>query len=316
MLGWLIPSLILSLLVGSIYVLASLGMTLSLAVLKLPNFAHAELLTVGAYATVIVALKYPGNIILAGLAAFAVCALLALAVHYLVYRPLINKRVSVYILLLSSFAVALFLRYSIYSWASVANLLFAQPKIPVYVVGYFYNASITNIELITIPLALIVSLALGGFLTFTRIGTSMRAVAINFDLARISGIRISRVVALMWIIGGGLAGIGGAVFGIYTVATPDMGYTVLLEIFTVVIIAGLTSMSGTIIGGYLVGFAENTVAQALYIYFGVPLTYEPLLPFGIMILVLLVRPSGISPNFQKMIDYFRKSTITNQVSKI
>jgi len=316
LLGWLIPSLILSLLVGCIYVLASLGMTLSLAVLKLPNFAHAELLTIGAYATVIVALEYPGNIILSAIAAFALCAVLAIAIHYVVYKPLINRRVSIYILLLSSFAVALFLRYAIYSWASVANLLFAKPRIPVYVVGYFYNASITNIELIAIPLALIVSLALGAFLTFTRMGTSMRAVAINFDLARISGIRISRVIAVMWIIGGGLGGLGGAIFGIYTVATPDMGYTILLEIFTVVIIAGLTSMSGTIIGGYLVGFAENTVAQALYIYFGVPLTYDPLLPFAIMIIVLLFRPSGFSPNFQKLVDYFRRSTVLKQETKL
>jgi len=316
LLDWLIPSLILSILVGSIYVLASLGMTLSLAVLKLPNFAHAELLTIGAYVTVLVAKFLPGNIAVAAVASFAVCALIAILIHYTVYRPLINRRVSIYILLLSSFAVALFVRYSVFSWATITNLLFAQPNIQVYAVGYFFNATITNIELIAIPLALIVSLALGAFLTFTRMGTSMRAVAVNFDLARISGIRISRVVTVMWIIGGGLAGVGGSIFGIYTVATPETGYTILLEIFTVVIIAGLTSMSGTIIGGYLVGFAESTVAQALYIYFGVPLTYAPLLPFAIMILVLLIRPTGISPNFQKFRDYFRNSTVLKQETKL
>ncbi len=291
-------------------------MTLSLAVLKLPNFAHAEILTIGAYATVIVAILYPGNVLLAGITAFVLCALIAVAIHYVVFKPLIDRKISIYILMLSSFAVALFLRYSIYSWASIENLLFAKPRIPVYVLGQFFGVNITNVEAIAIPLAIIVSLALGGFLTFTRMGISMRAVAVNFDLARVSGIKINRVVLVMWVIAGGLAGVGGSIFAVYTVATPDMGFNILLEIFTVVIIAGLTSMSGTIVGGYLVGFAENTVMQALYIYFGVPLTYEPILPFAIMVAVLILRPTGISPNFHKLADYFRKSTVLKQEAKL
>jgi branched-chain amino acid transport system permease protein len=312
LLEWLLPSIILSLLVGSIYVMASLGMTLSLAVLKLPNFAHAELLTVGAYAAVLVARAYPGNIALCLVAAFAICSVLAVAIHFAVFKQLINRRVSIYILMLSSFAVALFIRYSIFFWAEINNLLDIRPKIPITVVAHFNNVYITNIELVAIPLALILSGLLGAFLTYTRTGISMKAVAINFDLARVSGIKISIVVIVMWIISGGLAGIGGAIFGIYTVATPVLGFDVLLEIFTVVIIAGLTNMTGTVIGGYLVGFAENTIAQALYIYFGVPLTYTPILPFAIMIAVLMFRPSGITPNFQRIIDLFKKPASLNQ----
>ncbi|MFI5421860.1 MAG: branched-chain amino acid ABC transporter permease [Nitrososphaerales archaeon] len=315
MLEWLLPSVILSLLVGSIYVMASLGMTLSLAVLKLPNFAQAELLTVGAYAAVVVARAYPGNIFLCAVAAFAICALLAVAIHYLVFKQLINRRVSIYILMLSSFAVALFIRYSVFFWAEVNNLLDVRPKIPIVTVAHIGNVPINNIEVIVIPLALILSGLVGAFLTYTRMGISMKAVAINFDLARVSGIRISVVVVIMWIISGGLAGIGGAFLGIYTVATPVLGYNVLLEIFTVVIIAGLTNLTGTVIGGYIVGFSENTIAQALYIYFGVPLTYTPIIPFAILIAVLMFRPSGITPNFQRLIDYFRKPAVQNQETK-
>ncbi|MGI0084857.1 MAG: branched-chain amino acid ABC transporter permease [Nitrososphaerales archaeon] len=315
MLEWLIPSIILSLLVGSIYVMGSLGMTLSLAVLKLPNFAHAELLTVGAYTAVLVAKVYPGNFALALGASFGVCSILAVAIHYAVFKPLINKRVSLYILMLSSFAVALFIRYSVFLWAEVNNLLNVAPNIRVVVVGNFAGASITNIEIIAIPLALILSGLLGVFLTYSRIGISMKAVAINFDLARVSGIRISRVVNVMWILAGGLAGVGGAILGIYTVATPVLGFNILLEIFTVVIIAGLTSMAGTVIGGYVVGFAENTVAEALFIYFGVPLIYDPVLPFILMIGILMFKPSGITPNFQKLLDYFKKPALMKQETK-
>lgn len=296
--------------------MASLGMTLSLAVLKLPNFAHAELLTVGAYAAVLVARASPGNILGSVIAAFFLCAGIAVAIHYAVFRQLINRRVSIYILMLSSFAVALFIRYSVFFWAEVNNLLDVRPKIPITVVAHLNGVFITNIEVIAIPLALVLSGLIGIFFTYTRMGISMKAVAINFDLARVSGVRISVVVVIMWIIAGGLAGVGGAIFGIYTVATPVLGYDILLEIFTVVIIAGLTSMTGTVIGGYVVGFAENTIAQALYIYFGVPLTYTPVIPFALMIGVLMFRPSGITPNFQRLIDYFRKPAVLNQEAKI
>ena len=290
-------------------------MTLSLSVLKLPNFAHVELLTIGAYSAVLVSAVYPGNFVLSCLVAFVLCSAIAVVIHYIVFKPLIDRKVSIYILMLASFAVGLFVRYSVFFWAEMNNLLNVGINIRVVVVGTFAGASITNIELIAIPLALIISGLLGAFLTYTRMGISMKAVAINFDLARVTGIKISRVVIIMWIIAGGLAGVGGAILGIYTVATPRLGFNILLEVFTVVIIAGLTSMSGTVIGGYVVGFAENTLMQALFIYFGVPLIYDPVLPFILMIGILIFKPTGITPNFQKILDYFKKPAVVNQESK-
>src|SRR4029077_14096526 len=117
---------------------------------KLPNFAHAELLTVGAYAAVLVARASPGNILGSVIAAFAICALLAVAIHYLVFKQLINRRVSIYILMLSSFAVALFIRYSVFFWAEVNNLLDVRPKIPIVTVAHIGNVPINNIEVIVI----------------------------------------------------------------------------------------------------------------------------------------------------------------------
>lgn len=305
---WLIPSIINSIAEGSIYVVASIGLTLTLAVVKLPNFAHAEFLTVGAYVGVVISRIYPNNIVIICACAFVVCSAIAVAIHHVVYKPLMNRRVSIYFLVLASFAVAQFVRYIVFAWAAsvTPNLLNTQQDISIYNVVTVFSAPISNIYAIAIVLAIVTSALLAVFFNFTHLGKSMRAIANNFDLARISGINVSFAVNIMWIIAGGLGGVGGVVLGTYTTVTPVLGFNALLDIFAVVIIAGLTSFIGTIIGGYLVGFSTNTIIQALSTYFGVPLGYAPLLPFAMIVVVLLVKPTGLAPNSQSGIAFFRK----------
>ncbi len=293
---------------GSIYVVASIGLTLTLAVVKLPNFAHAEFLTVGAYVGVIVSRLYPNNLLIVSVSAFLVCSLMAVAIHYVVYKPLMDRKVSIYFLVLASFAVAQFVRYVVFAWAAsvTPNLLDAQEDIRIYTVGSIFQAQVSNIYLLAIILAIVISVLLALFFNLTHLGKSMRAIANNFDLARISGINVSLAVNIMWIIAGGLGGLGGVVLGTYTSITPVLGFSTLLDIFAVVIIAGLTSFVGTIIGGYLVGFSTNTIIEALNYYFGVPFGYQPLLPFAMIVIVLLVKPTGLAPNSQTGIAFFRK----------
>ncbi len=305
---WLFPSIINSIAQGSIYVVASIGLTLTLAVVKLPNFAHAEFLTVGAYVGVVISRMYPNNILLVSICAFVVCSALAVAIHHVVYKPLMNRKVSIYFLVLASFAVAQFVRYIVFAWAAslTPNLLDTQQDISIYNIVSVFSAPISNIYAIAIVLAIVTSALLAIFFNFTHLGKSMRAIANNFDLARISGINVSFAVNIMWIIAGGLGGLGGVFLGTYTVVTPVLGFNTLLDIFAVVIIAGLTSFVGTIIGGYLVGFSTNTIIQALYVYFGVPFGYAPLIPFAMIVVVLLVKPTGLAPNSQSGIAFFRK----------
>ena len=296
MLEWLPGSILLSLFNGSIYVVVSLGLTLTLAVVKLPNFAHAEFLTIGGYVGVVVSSVYPDNLLIIGAAAFLFCAAIALAIHHVAYKPLMDRKVSIYILVLASFAVAQFVRYSVFSWASVARLLSATQNIHVYNLVTLFNTELTNVYALAIVLAILMSVLLELFLKMTSMGKSMRAIASNFDLARISGINVSRVVDVMWIIAGGLGGLGGVVFGIYTTVTPAIGFSTLLDIFAVVIIAGLTSFTGTIIGGYIVGFSQVTFMDFLHYYFGVSFGYQPLLPFALIIVILLLKPTGLAPS--------------------
>jgi neutral amino acid transport system permease protein len=306
---WLLQSIINSILEGSIFVVASIGLTLTLAVVKLPNFAHAEFLTVGAYVGVIVSLYFPSNLFLIGICAFLVCSAAAVGIHHIVYQPLMNHKVSIYFLVLASFAVAQFVRYVVYAWASSGNstLLATQLDIKTYAMATIFKLQISDIDVLALVLAIVVSGLLAIFLNFTHLGKSMRAIANNVDLARISGINVSYAVNIMWIIAGGLGGLGGVVLGAYTFSvTPVLGFNTLLDIFAVVIIAGLTSFVGTIIGGYLVGFSTNTIIEALYTYFNVPLTYAPLLPFAMIVVVLMVKPTGLAPNSQSGIALLRR----------
>lgn len=303
---WLVPSVIASIAEGSILVVASIGLTLTLAVVKLPNFAHAEFLTVGAYVGVVVSRIYPNNFLIIGSCAFLSCAALALVIHHLVYKPLMDRRVSIYFLVLASFAVAQFIRYGVFAWGASTNLLSTQQSIGIYTVGTLLGSEVSNIYVLAIVLALVISVLLALFFNLTHLGKSMRAIANNFDLARISGINVSFSVNIMWIIAGGLGGLGGMVLGTYTTVTPVLGFNTLLDIFAVVIIAGLTSFVGTIIGGFVVGFSTNTLMEALNYYFGVSLGFSPLLPFAMIILILLFKPTGLAPNSQTGISFIKK----------
>lgn len=281
---------------------------MTLAVLKLPNFAHAEFLTIGAYIGVLVSEHYPDNLLVIGTFAFLACSAVALAIHHVVFKPLMNRKVSIYFLILASFAVAQFVRYVVFTWASVSpGFLATQQDISIYTVVTVFQVQISNIYVLSIVLAIVVSVLLAIFFNFTHLGKSMRAIANNSDLARVSGINVSFAINTMWIIAGGLGGLGGVILGTYTTVTPALGFNELLDIFAVVIIAGLTSFVGTVIGGYLVGFSVNTVIIALNYYFGVPLGYAPLLPFVMIVVVLLVKPTGLAPNSERGIALLKKA---------
>ena len=114
MLEWLVDSIVLSIFIGSIYVLASLGLTLTLAVVKLPNFAHAEFLTIGAYTGALISSSFPENFLLMGVGAFVVSGLIAVVIHFLVYKPMMDRKISIYTMVLASFAVATFVRYGVF----------------------------------------------------------------------------------------------------------------------------------------------------------------------------------------------------------
>lgn len=293
-LNLLIDSLVRSLQVGSMYALMAIGLTLTLAVIKLPNFAHAELITVGAYAALVMSLNFSSNpLLVLGVAALAT-ALVALLCHRTVYRPLAKHSSSMYTLILSSFAVGLILRYIIFLLVDRADLFDKRIQVQQSILFQNQWLTLTNIFIWVVPTSIGLVIALSLVLNYTALGREMRALADNEVLARVLGIPVNRVINLTWVLVGALTGVGGALWGLYTFVNPMVGWLAILSVFAASILGGMTSFVGTILGAYLVAFSENTIMLALNSWFGIDFSFKPAIPFLIIILVLLVRPQGFS----------------------
>lgn len=290
----LIDSLIQTIQVGSLYALMALGLTLTLAVVGLPNFAHAELITVGAYTALMASLFVSTNpLVILGLA-FAASALTALLLHRTVYRPLSKHTTSMYSLILASFAAGLILRYLIFLFVDRYDLFDKRIQIPLEVWLQVGPITLTNIFFWVVPISLGLVVALSLLLNFTNLGREMRALADNFTLAQVMGVPVDRVHDLTWLMVGGLAGVAGGLWGLYTWVNPLVGWLAILSVFAATILGGMTSFSGAILGAYVVAFSENTVMQLLNHYGGVDFSFKPAIPFVIIILVLLLRPAGLT----------------------
>ncbi len=290
----LADSLIATLQVGSLYALMAVGLTLTFAVTRLPNFAHAELITVGAYAALVLSLYVTNSLPLLALAAFGAAAIVAWLCHRMVYKPLAARKPPMYILILASFAVGMILRNLMFLFVDYYGLFDKRIASPVSVLWQTRFFTINNIFAWVVPLALLLVLALSLLLNRTSLGRQMRALADNATLARIVAVPVNRVHDLTWLLAGGLAGVGGALWGLSTFVNPTTGWLAILSVFAATVLGGMTSFTGTILGAFLVAFSENTIMQLLNQWFGVPFSVKPAIPFVIIIIVLLVRPQGFA----------------------
>lgn len=294
----LINSLILSIQVGSLYALMALGITLTMNVLKLPNFAHAEFITVGAYTALIVSRNVSTNPIIILGASALVASAVALVSHIIVFRSFEKQKSSIYIMLLASFAVGLIIRYILFLTADTFDLFNLQINVRPQIWYRNDNFILSNVFFWVVPTSIVLVIALSLLLNATPLGREMRALADNFDLARVIGIPVERVKWLTWMLVGALAGISGALWGIQTSVSPLMGWVVILSVFAAAILGGLSSFPGTILGAYVVAFSENTIMQVLFHQFGLSFSFKPAIPFIIIVIVLLIRPEGFTQFFK------------------
>ncbi len=301
-----------STLLGSLYALMALGLTMTYSITRVPNFAHAEYVTVGGYTAALFTLAYGGSIALGGpggaatiIGAFVLAALVAAAVALLsdelVFKPLFRRSATPLHLLVASIGAGLVIRYALSLIVAPYDLLVVSSRIvkdilrspsgdPITIGG----APLTNLFAGALPTMFALVFALHLLLTRTRVGKGMRAMASNFDLARVAGIKTTNVRRFTWLLAGALAGVGGAFWVIDVPGTPEMGWGILLWMFAASILGGFTSFWGTIAGGFIVGFAENLGISALHDAFGVSLSYRPLIALVIIVVVFLIRPQGIT----------------------
>ena len=225
---------------------------------------------------------------------FAVAALVALLSHYTVFRPLEKQNPSTYTLLLASFSVGLILRYILFLFADRFELFDRRIQVPLEVWFRSNPLILTNIFFWVVPTSILLVIVLSLLLNYTPLGREMRALANNLELAKVIGIPVERVKNLTWLLVGGLAGLAGALWGMYSTVSPLMGWFAILSVFAAAILGGLSSFPGTILGAYVVSFSENTLMQLLNYYLGVDFNFKPAIPFIIIILVLLLRPQGFT----------------------
>jgi neutral amino acid transport system permease protein len=269
--------------VGCIIALASVGLTLTYGILRLSNFAHGDLMTLGAYLAW-VANSAGVNIWLA-IALGAVGTIgTALASEALVWRPMRDRRASPTTLIIISIGLALFIRNAIVLIWGGNNQNYDLPVAPAF---DLWGLKIKFYNLVVVGLAALAIAGLHYLLQNTKIGKAMRAVADDVDLARVTGINVDRVVLWTWVIAAGLTALGGGMYGLLTAVRPNMGWFLILPMFASVILGGIGNPYGAIIGGLAIGIAQEVSTYWL------PTEYKLAVALVIVILVLLVRPQGL-----------------------
>lgn len=266
---------------GLVIGLGALAITLVFGIARFANAGTGDFLTAGAYGA-LSAHKATGSFILAGLAGVAVSAVVSLLAYLLVFRRLMGR--SAMALLLSSIGVAFTLQAAHGLIFGHSQYVFQVPLARPYV---FWGLRVSALDLSLMATAALALALVFGILHFTSIGRQMRAVADNQELARVSGIRVGRVMTTLWLLTGAISAVAGIILGIKTVVIPEAGWSMLLPIFSAAILGGIGSPAGAIVAGVLLG-----VAQELSTPF-VGFTYKIALAFVVMLFVLLVRPRGL-----------------------
>ncbi|MDX9699792.1 MAG: branched-chain amino acid ABC transporter permease [Rhodocyclaceae bacterium] len=274
---YVVPGLVL----GSIYAVGAIGITMVFGILRFAHFAHGDMATLGAF----IALAFVGTGLDPWTAlplAMLVTAVVAVGIDktfydYLVKRPKI-------LTVMASLGIALMIR-------SVVQVVWGVDPQP-YVRGIVRPDSFGGIllrprELYTLATVVVLVVGLVAFLHYTRWGKAMRAMSDNPDLARLSGVDNRQVTMLTWAIVGALTAASGFMLGINTELNSMMGWHMLLPMFAAAILGGVGRVEGAVLGGLIVGLAEEMSVLI------VPSQYKMATAFVILLLILLLRPSGL-----------------------
>ena len=282
---------------ASLFALMSLGLTLTYMTTEVPNFAHGSLVTLGAYVAYslyrFIGLNAYGAIPIA----FLLSGLVALAMYRIVLRPLAARGSSTISLMIATLSIdVVFVGiFGIYTDLLNQVLRFSDSRYFVLIGldfslygqrGVFYVATVL-LAIITVTLYLV--------LTRTRFGLAMRASVENPSLAMIDGINVQRVYIVSWLIGGGLAGLAGAIIILWVPGSPHIGTDLIIAIFSASILGGMKNIYGSVIGGVLVGGGEIFVTvYAARLLGSWVMDYQIGVPLLIMALTLLLAPKGIT----------------------
>jgi len=273
------------LITASVLALAAVGLSLQFGVTNHINFAYGEFLTLGAYFAWTLSHGLGLNIWVSVVLATLLMGVFAVLVNQLLLKPFTKKGVPLLFLLVVTFGLSLFLSNLILAiWGPNFKSLDLARESP-YVIGPFL---FTPSQLTIIGIALLAMGAVHLLLTRTEIGKAMRAMSDSIDLAEVSGIDTDRITSFTWLVSGCLAGLAGIVLVInITSFQPSFGGEFLFVIFAAVILGGVGSPYGAMLGALVIGLATEMSAILINS------AYKNDVAFGLLILTLLLRPQGI-----------------------
>jgi branched-chain amino acid transport system permease protein len=295
--GFFFQELVNGVTTGALYSLVALGFSMVYGVLKLLNFAHGDLYMVGAYIGFFIiqlfggaadlSIAVPLLLVIMFVVAAGLVGGLGVAIERFAYRPLRDApRIAP---LITAIGVSFFLESS-------ALLLFGA-QFRVYNTAEFISLSsgvrigsvtIDSVQIMVLVLGLVLMTGLRMLVNRTRLGKQMRAVAADREAAEMLGINVNFVITATFLLGSALAGIAGVMGGLlFNTVTSTIGFIVGLKAFTAAVVGGIGSIPGAMLGGLLIGIAESFVTGYI------SSTYTNLIVFGLLIVVMLVRPSGL-----------------------
>jgi branched-chain amino acid transport system permease protein len=273
---------------GSIYALIALGYTMVYGIVKLINFAHGDILMVGAYGGYFVLARFgvsPPALVFAFVFSMILCALLGIGMERFAYRPLRSApRLNS---LITAIAVSLILQNGarVLPFIGPNPRQFPRPGVNNIPLGSF---SVSNIQIIVIGLSALLMLALFFLINYTRRGKAMRAVSFDMQAASLMGISVNGTISFTFGLGSVLAAAGGILFAFaYPQVSPTMGTMPGLKAFVAAVFGGIGSVPGAMLGGIILGVAETLTKGFL------SSQYADAISFSILIIILLVKPSGL-----------------------
>jgi branched-subunit amino acid ABC-type transport system permease component len=276
--------------VGSVFALGAAGISLVFGPLRIINFAQGDYLTFGAYAAIAVNVGWGGNMIWSTLFALLATAALAIALEFILWRPLRRRGAKMMSLFVTSIGLAFILRSSILFVGGNGQRGFRVNPFQVYSIGGI-RLSLAQLISIVVALSAIVVTAL--LLAKTRFGRSVRAISDSIELASVAGVDVDRMVVYIWMLVGVLAGLCGVLAGlIQSSFDPNLGFFLLLPLFASVVLGGVGSPYGALLGGLALGLVEE-VSTWTGFGGGINPVWKPVIAFVVLIVALLIRPQGL-----------------------
>lgn len=286
----LIQYLFNGLVVGSIFAIAAVGISLLYSVLRLVNFAAGDFLTLGAFITYFLSVTREINFFLAIIISMAAGMAICWFLELILWRNLRRNKAGTLALFLVATGVALMLRPIIQYVFGTETRKFNVDILRTY---DFFGARIAHTQLMVLIFGSLAIMTIALFMSKARIGKDMRAYANNPSLAAVSGVNVDRVVMATWLISGALGSLAGVFQGLVQGQFNNaMGDTLLLSFFAAVVLGTIGDAFGALAGGILLGLFMELSQLAIF-FGGVPSNYKPVVAFATLVLVLLFKPEGL-----------------------